>query len=81
MTDEEWEGWEEWLQHPLTRRLTEALAARAGALKSEFTNGLWWQEDPDPNQSYFVDLRARALVCEEFAGLDRETLSKLMEQS
>lgn len=80
MTDEQWEGWEEWLQHPLTLAFREALASRAKALKQEFTEGLWHDPEPDRDQAYYVDLRARALVCEEFSELDRDSLSNLIPE-
>lgn len=78
MTDEDWEGWEEWLQHPLTRRYLQMLAAMADAGRTEFAQSVWLKESTEITP-YLVDLRARSMVMSDLSTLDRNILTNLME--
>ena len=80
MSDEEWEGWEEWLQHPLTLKYLRGLAAMAKAGRDEFTTSVWLRESTEISP-HLVDLRARSMALEDLSTLDRGTLTNLMEQT
>jgi hypothetical protein len=80
MSDEDWEGWEEWLQHPLTLKYLKALAGMAKAGRDEFTMSVWLRESTEITP-HLVDLRARSMALEDLSTLDRNTLTNLMEQT
>ena len=78
MSDEDWEGWEEWLQHPLTRKYLEALGRMAKAGRDEFTMSVWLRESTEISP-HLVDLRARSMALDDLSTMDRNTLTNLME--
>lgn len=79
MTNDEWEGWEDWLEGPYTRRLLAALRMQASHFEEIYKERLF-SEPQDATRGQFPQLRAMALAYRELSELDRKMIEGLMDE-
>lgn len=64
------ESWEEWVTHPVTKRVLRALKVRSELIQQEWTRAYWAPETgstPDPSELSY--LKGKAQMAAELSGL------------
>lgn len=70
-------AWEEWLAHPLSRRLLSLLKHRSDRMQAEWSRAVWGSQDPQLGN--LPEVRAQSIVYRQLSELNLQTLEALLD--